>query len=102
MSLAHGALEGIFFNETATTEIYTRCIVGSVRCVLESAPFAGLAGRALPLRLLLPSPISGAGGRRGGVGGPVPYTHLRPHETLRYFVCRLLLEQKKRRWPPCS
>eukprot|EP00831_Metopus_contortus_P071953 TRINITY_DN65703_c0_g1_i2.p1 TRINITY_DN65703_c0_g1~~TRINITY_DN65703_c0_g1_i2.p1 ORF type:complete len:108 (-),score=15.72 TRINITY_DN65703_c0_g1_i2:530-853(-) len=26
-----------FFNETATTEIYTRSIVGSVRCVQETA-----------------------------------------------------------------
>jgi len=27
---------------------------------------------------------------------PVSYTHLRAHETLRYLVCRLLLEKKKR------
>ena len=26
-------MEGDFFNDTATTEIYTRSIVGSVRCV---------------------------------------------------------------------
>ena len=25
----------------------------------------------------------------------VSYTHLRAHETLRYLVCRLLLEKKK-------
>ena len=25
---------------------------------------------------------------------PVSYTHLRAHETLRYLVCRLLLEKK--------
>ena len=28
-------------------------------------------------------------------GKPVSYTHLRAHETLRYLVCRLLLEKKK-------
>jgi len=28
---------------------------------------------------------------------PVSYTHLRAHETLRYLVCRLLLEKKKHR-----
>ena len=28
-------------------------------------------------------------------GSPVSYTHLRAHETLRYLVCRLLLEKKK-------
>ena len=27
--------------------------------------------------------------------GPVSYTHLRAHETLRHLVCRLLLEKKK-------
>eukprot|EP00831_Metopus_contortus_P035637 TRINITY_DN28372_c0_g1_i1.p1 TRINITY_DN28372_c0_g1~~TRINITY_DN28372_c0_g1_i1.p1 ORF type:complete len:142 (-),score=27.86 TRINITY_DN28372_c0_g1_i1:244-669(-) len=27
-----------FFNDTATTEIYTRSIVGSVRCVQETVP----------------------------------------------------------------
>ena len=27
--------------------------------------------------------------------GTVSYTHLRAHETLRYLVCRLLLEKKK-------
>ena len=27
--------------------------------------------------------------------GAVSYTHLRAHETLRYHVCRLLLEKKK-------
>ena len=32
---------------------------------------------------------------RGGYG-PVSYTHLRAHETLRYLVCRLLLEKKKK------
>ena len=26
---------------------------------------------------------------------PVSYTHLRAHETLRYLVCRLLLEKKQ-------
>ncbi len=28
---------------------------------------------------------------------PVSYTHLRAHETLRYLVCRLLLEKKKKK-----
>ena len=30
------------------------------------------------------------------VKGSVSYTHLRAHETLRYLVCRLLLEKKKK------
>ena len=40
---------------------------------------------------------------QGAMGGATPhkglkavsYTHLRAHETLRYLVCRLLLEKKK-------
>eukprot|EP00831_Metopus_contortus_P005975 TRINITY_DN12251_c0_g1_i2.p1 TRINITY_DN12251_c0_g1~~TRINITY_DN12251_c0_g1_i2.p1 ORF type:complete len:134 (+),score=15.36 TRINITY_DN12251_c0_g1_i2:41-442(+) len=31
-----------FFNDTATTEIYTRSIVGSVRCVQETGVNAGI------------------------------------------------------------
>ena len=31
----------------------------------------------------------------GDYSHPVSYTHLRAHETLRYLVCRLLLEKKK-------
>eukprot|EP00831_Metopus_contortus_P062593 TRINITY_DN54767_c0_g1_i1.p1 TRINITY_DN54767_c0_g1~~TRINITY_DN54767_c0_g1_i1.p1 ORF type:complete len:166 (+),score=0.02 TRINITY_DN54767_c0_g1_i1:63-560(+) len=33
----HISLVCFFFNDTATTEIYTRSIVGSVRCVQETA-----------------------------------------------------------------
>ena len=46
-------------------------------------------------------PITGAfslllGLMSGGLWSlPVSYTHLRAHETLRYLVCRLLLEKKK-------
>ncbi len=32
----------------------------------------------------------------GPVTEAVSYTHLRAHETLRYLVCRLLLEKKKK------
>ena len=34
-------------------------------------------------------------GCKAGYIGTVSYTHLRAHETLRYLVCRLLLEKKK-------
>eukprot|EP00831_Metopus_contortus_P009264 TRINITY_DN13571_c0_g1_i5.p2 TRINITY_DN13571_c0_g1~~TRINITY_DN13571_c0_g1_i5.p2 ORF type:complete len:136 (-),score=11.76 TRINITY_DN13571_c0_g1_i5:245-652(-) len=37
-----------FFNDTATTEIYTRSIVGSVRCVQETAIYG--AGRCFVVR----------------------------------------------------
>eukprot|EP00831_Metopus_contortus_P069840 TRINITY_DN62991_c0_g1_i1.p1 TRINITY_DN62991_c0_g1~~TRINITY_DN62991_c0_g1_i1.p1 ORF type:complete len:108 (-),score=28.52 TRINITY_DN62991_c0_g1_i1:81-404(-) len=39
-----------FFNDTATTEIYTRSIVGSVRCVQETGINAEYMGEALLVR----------------------------------------------------
>eukprot|EP00831_Metopus_contortus_P002798 TRINITY_DN11040_c0_g1_i1.p2 TRINITY_DN11040_c0_g1~~TRINITY_DN11040_c0_g1_i1.p2 ORF type:complete len:103 (-),score=11.37 TRINITY_DN11040_c0_g1_i1:213-521(-) len=36
MRLLMGVIVFFFFNDTATTEIYTRSIVGSVRCVQET------------------------------------------------------------------
>ena len=36
------------------------------------------------------------------VSDAVSYTHLRAHETLRYLVCRLLLEKKKRTSATCT
>eukprot|EP00831_Metopus_contortus_P002470 TRINITY_DN10904_c0_g1_i10.p4 TRINITY_DN10904_c0_g1~~TRINITY_DN10904_c0_g1_i10.p4 ORF type:complete len:122 (-),score=45.36 TRINITY_DN10904_c0_g1_i10:17-382(-) len=68
-----------FFNDTATTEIYTRSIVGSVRCVQETD-------------LLSSEPTA-----KGTGLAPVSYTHLRAHETSLHLVCRLLLEKKKKK-----
>eukprot|EP00831_Metopus_contortus_P048734 TRINITY_DN3987_c0_g1_i6.p3 TRINITY_DN3987_c0_g1~~TRINITY_DN3987_c0_g1_i6.p3 ORF type:complete len:102 (+),score=57.05 TRINITY_DN3987_c0_g1_i6:64-369(+) len=70
-----------FFNDTATTEIYTRSIVGSVRCVQETGINAEYMG--------IPQ-------GRCSVW-PVSYTHLRAHETSLHLVCRLLLEKKKKK-----
>eukprot|EP00831_Metopus_contortus_P022516 TRINITY_DN20319_c0_g1_i1.p1 TRINITY_DN20319_c0_g1~~TRINITY_DN20319_c0_g1_i1.p1 ORF type:complete len:145 (+),score=8.17 TRINITY_DN20319_c0_g1_i1:87-521(+) len=106
---------GFFFlNDTATTEIYTRSIVGSVRCVQETAcSFRNIANRYrqtvlsryhiffyritiiihyyctctcifIFLKLQLKTPHT------------VSYTHLRAHETSLHLVCRLLLEKKKK------
>ena len=64
----------------------------------------------LSLKTLSPPLSSGILGLRMGLYVPTPkffynlwgpresavsYTHLRAHETLRYLVCRLLLEKKK-------
>ena len=40
-------------------------------------------------------------GRREAVNTPVSYTHLRAHETVLDLVCRLLLENKKKRPHDC-
>eukprot|EP00831_Metopus_contortus_P029484 TRINITY_DN24255_c0_g1_i1.p2 TRINITY_DN24255_c0_g1~~TRINITY_DN24255_c0_g1_i1.p2 ORF type:complete len:100 (+),score=26.60 TRINITY_DN24255_c0_g1_i1:53-352(+) len=83
-----------FFNDTATTEIYTRSIVGSVRCVQETdLELLQLLGplkspyQASHLALLEASENSIR---------TVSYTHLRAHETSLHLVCRLLLEKKKK------
>eukprot|EP00831_Metopus_contortus_P017033 TRINITY_DN17171_c0_g1_i6.p2 TRINITY_DN17171_c0_g1~~TRINITY_DN17171_c0_g1_i6.p2 ORF type:complete len:131 (+),score=32.77 TRINITY_DN17171_c0_g1_i6:66-458(+) len=83
-----------FFNDTATTEIYTRSIVGSVRCVQETAIICyGLRtdfktqGFEGSIRILLLAHSIEA----------VSYTHLRAHETSLHLVCRLLLEKKKKK-----
>ena len=84
-----------FFNDTATTEIYTRSLVGSVRCVEETGAKRRGAqhrsgGNADDRRLPhARHPEPGDGGK------PVSYTHLRAHETVLDLVCRLLLEKKK-------
>eukprot|EP00831_Metopus_contortus_P061334 TRINITY_DN53179_c0_g1_i1.p1 TRINITY_DN53179_c0_g1~~TRINITY_DN53179_c0_g1_i1.p1 ORF type:complete len:122 (-),score=28.69 TRINITY_DN53179_c0_g1_i1:160-525(-) len=39
------------FNDTATTEIYTRSIVGSVRCVQETGTWGGAQGQATDVEI---------------------------------------------------
>ena len=68
-------------------------IVGSA--ALQMASSAGLKSILLDKNDF----ASGASSRstkllHGGIRS-VSYTHLRAHETLRYLVCRLLLEKKK-------
>ena len=85
----------LFFNDAAPTEIYTRSLVGSVRCVYEPADLEAAS------REQRRPAVEVAGGFALGKLGitaaptPVSYTHLRAHETVLDLVCRLLLEKKK-------
>ena len=84
-----------FFNDTATTEIYTRSLVGSVS-VYKRQEGNAVAGRrhddagADAVVTRMADDI-----RREPTLDAVSYTHLRAHETVLDLVCRLLLEKKK-------
>mgnify|MGYP003381669849 CR=1 FL=1 len=86
-----------FFNDTATTEIYTRSLVGSVRCVKETDV-------EQHDRNVIDEPVVGAviEVEQGDLPRlvhkevAVSYTHLRAHETVLDLVCRLLLEKKNK------
>src|SRR5436189_3771677 len=77
-----------FFNETATTEIYTLSLH-------DALPILGLGGRA-PGRLRGPAPARGHRRRRR-----LPVARSEEHtselQSPMYLVCRLLLEKKKAR-----
>eukprot|EP00825_Cyclidium_porcatum_P003083 TRINITY_DN11433_c0_g1_i3.p2 TRINITY_DN11433_c0_g1~~TRINITY_DN11433_c0_g1_i3.p2 ORF type:complete len:104 (-),score=19.38 TRINITY_DN11433_c0_g1_i3:49-360(-) len=85
------AFDYFFFNDTATTKIYTLHIVGSVRCVQETEP-TGLLILVLKLELVELLRLKIVDQIRS-----VSYTHLRAHETRHDLVCRLLLEKKKKK-----
>ena len=84
-----------FFNDTATTEIYTRSSSAASdvykRQQRHHLAFAGADVDVLDVFGLQPEP-------RLGLQNDLPavsYTHLRAHETVLDLVCRLLLEKKK-------
>src|SRR2546425_8947451 len=90
-----------FFNDTATTEIYTLSLHD-----------------ALPILFLLeatPALADGPSARAGGaIRGPRSEEHTSELQSLAYLVCRLLLEKKKKSsrtptnspqdtiWPPTT
>src|SRR2546426_12651609 len=79
-----------FFNDTATTEIYTL----SLHDALPISPFArsgSSRGDAAPLALALV-----AGGTGGGGAGARSEEHTSELQSPCNLVCRLLLEKKKK------
>src|SRR3712207_8299766 len=68
-----------FFNDTATTEIYTLSLH-------DALPIFGRRG---PGQVHLP-----AAGRRQRAGGPRSEEHTSELQSRQYLVCRLLLEKK--------
>src|SRR5205814_10213729 len=91
-----------FFNDTATTEIYTLSLHDALPICDDST--IGLTRGGSPHRVRR-RPRSAGAGRDGGAGGGPPSGHDRyagrseEHtselQSLRHLVCRLLLEKKK-------
>src|SRR3712207_9180816 len=80
-----------FFNDTATTEIYTLSLHDALPI------FAG--GERQPLRPATGMAGAGVGGRRGAgrerAAGERSEEHTSELQSRQYLVCRLLLEKKK-------
>ena len=84
-----------FFNDTATTEIYTRSLVGSVKmCIRDRAACQVLQDAAMIFHGQPAMQAQSFSGDFVSHIGAVSYTHLRAHETVLDLVCRLLLEKK--------
>src|SRR2546425_10077082 len=81
-----------FFNDTATTEIYTLSLH-------DALPISG--HRRGPRRRALGAPLTGVRGRvpdrRRGRQAARSEEHTSELQSLAYLVCRLLLEKKKKR-----
>src|SRR5687767_15660624 len=93
-----------FFNDTATTEIYTLSLHDALP-ISELAMYGAVAGSLLQLLVQLPTVLALLGGVRAGLGWSTPELHgvVRSEEhtselqSLAYLVCRLLLEKKKKK-----
>src|SRR2546425_7091490 len=84
-------LSFFFFNDTATTEIYTLSLH-------DALPILGGAWRAKPIRLDNRIVIGGSSASAGGWPAPGrSEEHTSELQSLAYLVCRLLLEKKKKK-----
>src|SRR3712207_7309778 len=82
-----------FFNDTATTEIYTLSLHDALP-IWRGSPPAGAASRRLRPAGRRPA----RGGRRGGAPGRKrSEEHTSELQSRQYLVCRLLLEKKKKK-----
>src|SRR3712207_9281959 len=85
-----------FFNDTATTEIYTLSLHDALPIC---RPPAGGAGPGAGWRCRRPPPPAPGRGRNGGPragrGWPRSEEHTSELQSRQYLVCRLLLEKKK-------
>src|SRR3712207_8503149 len=96
-----------FFNDTATTEIYTLSLHDALPILPRAVRSRG-RGRALPrgaerpaLRLRQPRLLGAVLQRqRARPRGPRSEEHTSELQSRQYLVCRLLLETKRRSCPP--
>src|SRR5947199_481139 len=87
-------LSSFFFNDTATTEIYTLSLHDALPIFPSRSPRAG-RGRAAPASLS--SRAAPRGSRCRAMIERRSEEHTSELQSLRHLVCRLLLEKKKKR-----
>ena len=84
-----------FFNDTATTEIYTNRSSAASDVYKRQRVACRLAAEVLEMIAPFVQPGVSTGELDRICHESVSYTHLRAHETVLDLVCRLLLEKKK-------
>src|SRR2546425_3597159 len=86
-----------FFNDTATTEIYTLSLHDALPISREALRRRPSRGRAFAPRCLSHQPFSDRSEERSGsrYSRPRSEEHTSELQSLAYLVCRLLLEKKK-------
>src|SRR2546425_10420787 len=84
-----------FFNDTATTEIYTLSLHDALPISLPSAFFTTLTSVTTTTVGGSSSSCTAASGRRTRSRPPRSEEHTSELQSLAYLVCRLLLEKKK-------
>src|SRR3712207_8959174 len=89
-------MRDIFFNDTATTEIYTLSLHDALPIFRgQPVPVALHEGPAARVVLVQPGQLGEENRRLQGVE-PRSEEHTSELQSRQYLVCRLLLEQKKR------
>src|SRR2546423_8002021 len=84
-----------FFNDTATTEIYTLSLHDALP-IWTSTGRASSSGSAVPAPLATPPPPSSSpAAASASQAAPRSEEHTSELQSLAYLVCRLLLEKKK-------
>src|SRR2546427_13280346 len=92
LCLLHRYLVFFFFNDTATTEIYTLSLHDALPICLHGSVAGAVAPGPLERRPVCPKP-----GRRRGVGAIRSEEHTSELQSQSNLVCRLLLEKKKKK-----
>src|SRR3712207_5130073 len=85
-----------FFNDTATTEIYTRSLHDALPIWRRGHGAADVVHRRADHPWPAPQAGGAPGGPRGDAGHPRSEEHTSELQSRQYLVCRLLLEKKKK------
>src|SRR3989441_5217638 len=87
-----------FFNDTATTEIYTLSLHDALPIYDRRRLGEGRRGDPARLRERARAQAGAGPGHRGRLGPARSEEHTSELQSLAYLVCRLLLEKKKKYW----